>query len=104
MSKERQTSRLVVVSNRRPFTVKRGPDGPIVEKSAGGLVAAVSPLLESMGGTWIAWDGDDVARGREGVDSARTREPAEEVDFCRLVPLSLTQREVSNYYYGFSSI
>ncbi len=103
MSKERQTSRLVVVSNRRPFTVKRGPDGPIVEKSAGGLVAAVSPLLESMGGTWIAWDGDDVARGREGIDSARTREPAEEVDFCRLVPLRLTQREVSNYYYGFSN-
>ena len=103
MSKERQTSRLVVVSNRRPFTVKRGPDEPIVEKSAGGLVAAVSPLLESMGGTWIAWDGDDVARGREGLDSARTREPAEEVAFCRLVPLRLTQREVSNYYYGFSN-
>ena len=103
MSKERPTSQLVVVSNRRPFTVKSGPDGPIVEKSAGGLVAAVSPLLESMGGTWIAWDGEDVDRGREGVDSARTREPAEEVAFCRLVPLRLTQREVGNYYYGFSN-
>lgn len=103
MRKERPTSHLVVVSNRRPFTVKFGPKGPIVEKSAGGLVAAVSPLMESMGGTWVAWDGEDIDRGREGVDSARTREPAEEVAFCRLVPIRLTQKEVSNYYYGFSN-
>lgn len=103
MAKERPTSQLVVVSNRRPFTVKTGPKGPIVEKSAGGLVAAVSPLLESMGGTWVAWDGEDVDRGREGVDSARMREPAQDAAFCRLVPVRLTQREVSNYYYGFSN-
>ena len=50
-------TRLVVVSNRRPFTIKRGPEGPLVEKSAGGLVAAVYPLFESVGGTWVAWDG-----------------------------------------------
>jgi alpha,alpha-trehalose-phosphate synthase [UDP-forming] len=93
----------VVVSNRRPFTIKRGPDGPVVERSAGGLVAAVYPLLESTGGTWIAWDGEDVARGREGVDSARTREPADQVSFCQFVPLQLSSREVQNYYYGFSN-
>jgi trehalose 6-phosphate synthase len=91
---------LVVVSNRRPFTVKKGPDGPVVEKSAGGLVAAVSPLLESMGGTWVAWDGEDAVRGREGTDSARTREPGA---FCNFVPVRLSAREITNYYNGFSN-
>ena len=102
-SNENRPSQLVVVSNRRPFTVKHGPDGPVVERSAGGLVAAVYPLMESTGGAWIAWEGEDVARGREGIDSARTREPGDEHAFCRLVPLRLSAREVQNYYYGFSN-
>lgn len=102
-SDENRPSQLVVVSNRRPFTVKRSPDGPVVERSAGGLVAAVYPLMESTGGTWIAWEGEDVAQGREGIDSARTREPGDEHAFCRLVPLRLNAREVQNYYYGFSN-
>ncbi len=102
-SDENRPSQLVVVSNRRPFTVKDGPDGPVVERSAGGLVAAVYPLMESTGGTWIAWDGEDVARGREGIDSARTREPGDEHSFCHFVPLRLSAREIQNYYYGFSN-
>ena len=96
------SAQLIVVSNRRPFTMKQGPKGPLMEKSAGGLVAAVYPLFESIGGTWVAWDGDVTARGREGTDSARTLVPAG-ASSCRHVPVQLSSREVSRYYYGFAN-
>ncbi|MFQ5789800.1 MAG: trehalose-6-phosphate synthase [Acidobacteriota bacterium] len=97
-----RTPRMVVVSNRRPFTFKQGPDGPMLEKSAGGLVTALYPILELTRGTWVAWDGAEAARGLEGTDSTRTLESASKAA-VRFVPVRLTHREVSRYYHGFSN-
>lgn len=98
-----KASDLVVVSNRRPFSIKKGPKGPLIEKSAGGLVAAVAPLMESSGGTWIAWDGVDAAHGLEGAEATRTLSSEAEGSFCDFVPVSLTAKEIQRYYYGFSN-
>ena len=52
------TSRLVVVSNRLPFTVSPGPDGELQRQaSAGGLVTAVAPVVSQSGGLWLGWAG-----------------------------------------------
>jgi trehalose 6-phosphate synthase/phosphatase len=85
--------RLVVLSNRLPFTVREGRRGPLVERSSGGLVAALEPVIARRGGTWIGWPGG------AGRAAARLPEPTG----YRLVPVQLREDEVRLYYYGFSN-
>ncbi|MFO7169548.1 MAG: hypothetical protein DIU80_016100 [Chloroflexota bacterium] len=47
-------SRLIVVSNRIPVTVRRdGQGGWMAEPSVGGLVTALAPILRARGGLWV---------------------------------------------------
>src|SRR3989442_7645978 len=59
---------LVVVSNRLPFTAERRPEGTRFRRSAGGLVAALDPLLAPRGGLWVRWT--RAAPGRGAAESA----------------------------------
>ena len=55
--------RLVVVSNRLPFTFRRDEEGRWrAEPAGGGLVTALLPVLRHRGGMWIGWTG---ARGED---------------------------------------
>jgi trehalose 6-phosphate synthase len=60
--------------------------------SAGGLVSALRPALESREGAWVGWDGgaDDIPRRVEGLD-------------VELLPVALSRREVEDYYHGFAN-
>jgi trehalose 6-phosphate synthase/phosphatase len=60
--------KLIVVSNRLPLSLRRGPEGWVAEPSAGGLASAVNPILKTQGGIWIGWPG----HGPRAADSART--------------------------------
>src|SRR5919199_4019652 len=79
---------VVAYANRLPVSKGRGGWRP----SAGGLVSALRPALESHGGSWVGWDGGapDLPRSVEGLD----------VD---LYPVHLSRREVEDYYHGFSN-
>ena len=49
---------LIVASNRLPFRRKKArKNGFIWEKSAGGLITAMEPILTDVKGTWLGWDG-----------------------------------------------
>ncbi|MEJ2503844.1 MAG: hypothetical protein P8177_11130, partial [Gemmatimonadota bacterium] len=56
-----ERERLVVVSNREPYEHRWGDDvGEIdVKRPAGGLTSALDPLLQAVGGVWIAWGSGD---------------------------------------------
>ena len=61
------TQRLLVVSNRLPLTAKRVSGRWRGERSSGGLVAAMAPLMERTEGLWLGWPGDSLPgepRGR----------------------------------------
>ncbi|HKJ55865.1 MAG TPA: trehalose-6-phosphate synthase [Nitriliruptoraceae bacterium] len=79
---------LVVVANRLP--VSRTPDG--WRASAGGLVTALRPVVEQVDGHWVGWDGSDadVPDRVDGFDA-------------QLHPVSMTEDEVDDHYYGFSN-
>ena len=50
--------RLIVVSNRLPFSFSRVPGGRWrVEPASGGLITALLPVLRNRGGTWVGWTG-----------------------------------------------
>ncbi len=87
-------SRLVVVSNRLPVTLRRGPGGPERIRSTGGLVAAFEPVLERRGGTWIGWPGLELRRGE--TLSARH-------DLYRIKTVRIPRGMIRGYYHGFSN-
>ncbi|MFW5933167.1 MAG: alpha,alpha-trehalose-phosphate synthase (UDP-forming) [Actinomycetota bacterium] len=82
------TRPLVVVANRLP--VSRGPDG--WHPSAGGLVTAMRPVIDQVGGAWIGWDDDP-----DGVPS-RVEGLA-----CDLLPVELSRAQVRGYYHGLAN-
>lgn len=52
---QRAAPSLVVLANRAPFTHEQDPDGSIRRaRSASGLVTAIEPLVQALGGTWVA--------------------------------------------------
>ena len=96
--------RLLLVSNREPYVRKRTPEGVRFERTTGGLVTALEPVMRESGGVWVAWQPE--AEARELRDAApaesRFRVPDDGPQFTlRQVPL--TKSEVVRYYYGFAN-
>jgi trehalose 6-phosphate synthase len=79
---------LIVVANRLPVAWDEEQDE--WAPSPGGLVSALSPILQRANGTWVGW---------AGIPD-RDDEPFE-VDGIRQVPVSLSAEEVAGYYEGF---
>ena len=87
-------SRLIVVSNRAPVEMVRGPEGLRAVRTVGGLAGALDDALRAHGGLWIAWvgveAGDELPAGTAGIPyPIRT--------------VRLKEREVNNYYAGFAN-
>ncbi|HET6362061.1 MAG TPA: trehalose-6-phosphate synthase [Gemmatimonadota bacterium] len=94
--------RLIVVSNRQPYVHQRGEAGDIViESPAGGLSLALDPVLQAVGGLWVAWGHGDA--DRLVVDERdHLRVPPDEPAYS-LRRLWLTDAEIEDYYLGFSN-
>jgi trehalose 6-phosphate synthase len=84
--------RLVVISSRGPYRLRRSKQGLRREKSIGGLVTSVLPMIERFGGVWIAW----------GEPAGRFDVPPQQTRFT-LRNLSLTPEQVQGFYLGFSN-
>jgi trehalose 6-phosphate synthase/phosphatase len=88
--------RIVVVSNRLPFTVQRGGRGRLIRTpSAGGLVSALEPVLRRRGGIWVGWPGLELKRGEEI--------PGDGTHDYDVQALHLSEREIAQYVHGFSN-
>ncbi len=84
---------LTVVSNRLPVTV-----GETIEKSSGGMVAALEGLGENANFQWIGWAGGAVK------DPGRKEEIASELqERFNYTPIFLSRQDADNYYTGFSN-
>jgi trehalose 6-phosphate synthase len=84
---------LVIVANRLPVDRITDSDGnPGWRRSPGGLVTALEPVLRANDGAWIGWPG-----GTE-----QDLDPFEE-DGLSLIPITLAEDEVEEFYEGFSN-
>ena len=93
-SGQRAERRIVVASNRLPFSFERTPEGLVLNPSPGGLVSALDPVLRSRGGTWIGWPGLELRQG----ESVPVPERPYDIE-----PISLDEDELARYYEGFSN-
>jgi trehalose 6-phosphate synthase/phosphatase len=90
-------SRVLIVSNRLPITVKRTDDAFEVEMSAGGLATGLRGVHEQSGGLWIGWPGVD----DDSLADADRQALAPRFEALRVVPIALSASEVERYYEGF---
>jgi trehalose 6-phosphate synthase/phosphatase len=91
-------NRLIVVSNRLPFALDfTREDLWTVTPATGGLVSAIEPVLREHGGTWIGWPGIAGKIPRKPLADA-TCDAGYEV-----VPVSLSEAERDEFYYGYSN-
>lgn len=95
--------RFIVVSNREPYEHRWSDEvGEIdVRRPAGGLTSALDPLLQSLGGTWVAW-GSGEADAAVVDKEHRVRVPPEDPRYT-LRRVWLTQHDIHRYYLGFAN-
>ena len=72
-----------------------------VRVPAGGLTSALDPLLQALGGTWVAW-GSGEADAAVVDENDRVRVPPENPSYT-LRRIWLTHHDIHRYYLGFSN-
>lgn len=91
-------SRLVIVANRLPITVRNQDGRAVVSPSTGGLATGLRAPHQDGDGLWFGWPGDLANL----PDEARQQVLAD-LQAARLVPMELTAEEVEGYYNAFSN-
>jgi trehalose 6-phosphate synthase len=95
--------KLVVVSNREPYehVWEDEHDRIVVRRPPGGLVAAIDPLLQQLGGVWIAWGSGDADRDTADA-GGRVQVPPGSPSYT-LRRIWLTEQDVRQYYLGYAN-
>ena len=88
--------RLLIVSNRLPFSVGTRKGELQLRPSSGGLATAVSSIYQSRSGLWIGWPGGDQASIAGQEDEIRAGLLSQ-----GCYPVFLSRKEVENYYNRF---
>jgi trehalose 6-phosphate synthase/phosphatase len=91
-------SRVLIVANRLPITVRTTDAGVEVQKSPGGLSTGLLRPHEQSGGLWIGWSG-----ASEEFTPAQQAELDTQLAEMRLVAVPLSADQVARYYEGFSN-
>jgi trehalose 6-phosphate synthase/phosphatase len=90
--------RLILVSNRLPFSVQRSGDGGIeIRPSAGGLAAGLREVHAAGRSLWIGWPGMEAQSEEERAHIDRELEPH------HLVPVHFTTDEMERFYGGVAN-
>ena len=95
--------RFMVVSNREPYEHRWADEvgETTVNRPAGGLTSALDPLMQALGGMWVAW-GSGEADAATVDPGNRVRVPPENPSYT-LRRVWLTNHDIHRYYLGFSN-
>jgi len=93
------SDRLLIVSNRLPLTTRRAGTEWYADLSSGGLVAALTPVMERAKGLWIGWPGDAPTGDTDGREALlRSWEKQH-----RFVAVDLPPNITRAFYEGYSN-
>ncbi|MFW6385518.1 MAG: trehalose-6-phosphate synthase, partial [Halodesulfurarchaeum sp.] len=96
-----ESREVYVVSNREPYVHEFSGDDIAVSRPVGGLTSALDPVLQELGGTWIAWGSGD-ADVEVVDDTDRVGVPPESSAY-ELRRVWIDESTLQGYYYGFSN-
>lgn len=89
-------SKTIIVSNRLPVKISRGDSRLEFSPSEGGLATGLGSIYKEQGNIWIGWPGMVVEEDIKGFVSEKLKE-------LNLVPVFLTEEDITGYYEGFSN-
>lgn len=91
-------SRIIIISNRLPVTVKKSGKHLEYIDSIGGLSTGLKKYHEEADSVWVGWPGiaDEDLTSREKRSIEKTLK-----EKYNCLPIFLTQDEVNKYYFGF---
>ncbi len=91
-------SRIIIISNRLPVTVKKSGKHLEYIDSIGGLSTGLKKYHEEADSVWVGWPGiaDEDLTAREKRNIEKTLK-----EKYNCLPVFLTQDEVNKYYFGF---
>jgi trehalose 6-phosphate synthase len=91
-------SRLLLISNRLPITIKRSPEGKYdFSMSSGGLVTGLSGLAKSTTFQWYGWPGLEIPENESDDVVKRLK------DEFNAIPVFVDDELADRHYNGFSS-
>ena len=92
-------SKIHIVSNRLPYSIKDTENGFSLKPSVGGLATGMKSIYKDYHGSWIGWPGvaqeDHSAKELEQIDALLEKE--------NCIPVHLSHEEINLYYEGFSN-
>src|SRR5262245_46369738 len=89
---------MIIVSNRLPITIAAAPSGFTMKPSNGGLVSALTLILNESGGHWVGWTGTD--HDERLIDLIRTQWSMAN---CSYVSVFLSALDRACFYQGCSN-
>ncbi len=95
---EHERSRLLVVANRLPVSVRAHQEGVRVGRASGGLATGLRSWQEQSSAVWVGWPGDVSRMTSSQRDALELKLAA-----SNLVPVHLTAEEIERYYEGFAN-
>jgi trehalose 6-phosphate synthase/phosphatase len=96
----RSAPRVLIVSNRLPWTAERQGNAMRLRRSSGGLATGLSGVHARSGGLWIGWSG---VAGVTNDDAKDAGDVAQQLKAAGAVPVRLLHEEVAGFYRGFSN-
>jgi len=92
-------NKTIIVSNRLPVNLKIDNRQLQVETSVGGLATGMKSVHSEGNGIWIGWSG----LTEEQLDAELTEKVDEALQKEKCATVSLTEKDVENFYFGFSN-
>jgi len=98
-----ENGRLIIVSNRLPFTVSLHGDKLKFDESSGGLVTGLSTFLDSYKyhlpkreeHIWLGWPGASIP------EEFKSQVQSQALSLCGAYPVFLSEKEMEQFYWGF---
>lgn len=89
-------SKTIIISNRLPVKITEEDGAYKLSPSEGGLATGLGSVYKSGNNIWIGWPGIEIPADRHN-------EVREKLATLNLIPVFLTNEEISLYYEGFSN-
>ncbi|MGI4020914.1 MAG: bifunctional alpha,alpha-trehalose-phosphate synthase (UDP-forming)/trehalose-phosphatase [Janthinobacterium lividum] len=90
------TGKTIIVSNRLPVKIQEKEGEYSSSASEGGLATGLGSVYQEKNNVWIGWPGTEIATDKQDEITAQLAD-------LSLLPVFLSQGEISEYYEGFSN-
>ena len=92
-------AKTIIVSNRLPLQLKIENNQVHATPSVGGLATGMKSVHKDSNGLWIGWTG----LTEEEIPSDLVDDVNEATIHEQCIPVSLTEKDIDGFYYGFSN-